>query len=205
MIRINLLQPEKKEIREGAITPPTELKEKKRIPMYSIIILIAIIVIGGLYFNQKKTFNREQELLKNAQEERNKLKDVLVKLEQLENQKNLYEQKINLITQLKSRQEIAVRIMDELSKHIPDWVWLTEVSYKNQLINIKGKALSNNLIADYIFNLEEKSPYFHSVNLIGSTQKSTKKNRYHEFSLTAGYTSSVTSTPYKNESKGVKK
>ena len=35
------------------------------------------------------------------------------------------------------------------------------------MIQIKGNALSNNLIADYIYNLES-SPHFANVNLISS-------------------------------------
>ena len=74
--------------------------------------------------------------------------------------------------------------MDELSKHLPDWTWLTEVGYENMIITVKGNALSNNLVADYIFNLEN-SPVFKNVNLISSTQKTgqTGPEQYLEFSL----------------------
>ena len=64
--------------------------------------------------------------------------------------------------------------MDELSKRLPDWVWLNEVAYDSKNIQIRGNALSNNLIADYISNLEN-SPYFESVNLISSTQKTAQE------------------------------
>ncbi len=93
-------------------------------------------------------------------------------------------QKIGLINQLKSQQDMAVRIMDELSRSLPDWVWLNEIGYDAKNIQIRGNALSNNLVADLIANLEN-SPYFESVNLISSTQKTARNDQYLEFSLTA--------------------
>jgi Tfp pilus assembly protein PilN len=111
----------------------------------------------------------------------------LVALEKLEEQKSILTRKINLINHLKARQEIAVRTMDELSKNIPGWVWLIETSYEAQEITIKGRALSNNLIADYIYNLEN-SPHLSNVK-IGSINQKTEQSSspYLEFSLTATY------------------
>lgn len=186
MIRINLLKPEKKEIREEPGAPPPEYKEKKKPPIGTLFILLLVILIGGLFFFQQRAINKEQNLLEKAQKKKKELQYVLVKLEKLEKQKNMLEKKINLIQQLKSRQDNAVIIMDMLSKNIPEWVWLTETNYKPQNIQIKGNALSNNLIADYIHNLDE-SPYFDNVNLLSSTQRKTQNNQYLEFSLTANY------------------
>jgi Tfp pilus assembly protein PilN len=74
--------------------------------------------------------------------------------------------------------------MDELSRRIPEWVWLSEVVYDDKGIQIKGRALSNNLISDYIGSLEA-SPQIMNVNLISSTQKTAKGDQYLEFSLRA--------------------
>jgi Tfp pilus assembly protein PilN len=54
------------------------------------------------------------------------------------------------------------------------------------MIQIKGNALSNNLLADYIYNLES-SAHFANVNLISSAQKSSRGAQYLEFSLTLNY------------------
>jgi len=186
MIRINLLKPEKKELEEAPAVSHPKLKKARKIPTYGIILIILVIAVFLLFFFQRRAITRERNLLSVAQEEKKQLEDVLVKLEKLEGQKSLLEKKINLINQLKSFQEAAVRIMDELSTNIPDWVWLTETNYSDDSVEIKGNALSNNLIADYILNLEN-SPYFSNVNLISSTQKQTRSNQYLEFSLTAQY------------------
>ena len=118
--------------------------------------------------------------------------------EELEQQRNLFERKIRVITQLQSRQENAVIIMDELSKHLPNWLWLTELAFSAQEIRVKGRAVSNNLIADYIFNLEESS-YFRNVNLISSQQRRVRNNQYLEFVLTSIFVGPSLTNPASEE------
>jgi len=186
MIRINLLKPEKKELKETPGIPTPKIRKERKIPFSYLIFLLLIIVVVALYLMQRNTVNEEKNLLQAAQAEKESLEYVTQKLEQLEQQKKTLQRKISLINYLKAQQPIAVTIMDELSKHIPEWVWLIETKYEEQLVEITGRALSNNLIADYIFNLEN-SPYFMDVNLISSTQRTEKNSQYLEFTLTAQY------------------
>ncbi len=186
MIRINLLKPGKKEVSEAPTAPEPELKEKKRQFPYMLIFLLVIILIGALFLLQKRGIDNEKALLEDAKAEKQSLQYVLTKLEDLERQKQVLSRKINLITRLKSRQGVGVIIMDELSKNLPDWVWLTEVDFKDYNLLIKGKSLSNNLIADYISNLEE-SQYFNNVDLISSTLREIRNNKYLEFSMNASF------------------
>jgi len=180
MIRINLLKPEAKEL------PAEEVRREIKPPKMSLIYLLVVFGAVALFFYQRSAFNKENNLLEAAQAEKSKLSDVLGKLEEAQTLKSLFERKINLINQLKPQQHIAVRIMDELSKHIPYYVWLSEATYDEQTVHLKGKALSLNLIADYIDNLE-KSPYFENVNLLSSTQKTVGGNQYLDFSINTSY------------------
>lgn len=186
MIRINLLKPEKKELKETLTIPSPKIKKERKLPFSYLIFILLIVAIVALYMMQRNAINEENDLLRVAQEEKNSLQYVTEKLEQLEQQKRTIQRKINLINYLKAQQPIPVRILDELSTHIPEWVWLVESKYEEQTLEIKGRALSNNLIADYIFNLET-SPYFTNVNLISSTQRVEKNSQYLEFTLTAQY------------------
>ena len=49
--------------------------------------------------------------------------------------------------------------MDEVSKALPDLVWLTELGVQGNQVTLKGKTLSPNAVATYLENLK-KSPYF---------------------------------------------
>ena len=90
--------------------------------------------------------------------------------------------------------------MDEISSNIPDWVWLTETSFSENKIRIKGKAMSNNLLADFIRNLKE-SPYLTNIGLISSTLRTVKNSEYLEFSMTAELAPRHIS-PLQSETKG---
>jgi Tfp pilus assembly protein PilN len=186
MIRINLLKPESKDLKEGPAVAGPEIKAKKAFPLTSIFALAIIAILAGAFFLQKRMVSQERDRLQAAQAEKKKLEYVVAKLAELEAQKAVYERKIGLINQLQAQRDSAVTILDEISKKLPDWVWLTDVSSQGQVIQIKGNALSNNLIADYIYNLES-SAHFANVNLISSTQKSGRGAQYLEFSLTLNY------------------
>ena len=184
MIRINLLKPETKDIKEAPVEGMPEFKAKKRPGIGNLIFLLLIIALAGYYYYQKKAIDQERELLAQAGAEKEKLQYVIAKLDEQQKAKASLMQKIGLINQLKAQQDMAVRIMDELSKSLPEWVWLGEVGYDGRNVQIRGNALSNNLIADFISNLEA-SPYFENVNLISSTQKTVRNDQYLEFSMTA--------------------
>jgi type IV pilus assembly protein PilN len=186
MIRINLLKPESKEFKEGPVAPGPEIRATKAFPFTSVFILLLIAILAVAFFLQKQMISRERDRLQTAQAEKKKLEYVVAKLAELEKQKAVFERKISLINQLRALQDSAVVVLDELSKSLPDWVWLTELSSQGQAIQIKGNALSNNLIADYIYNLEN-SPHFANVNLISSAQKTGRSAQYLEFSLTLNF------------------
>lgn len=186
MIRINLLKAEKKEFEEKPIDQEPEVKEKKRVPSGSLILVLIVILLAALAFVQRRSLVSERNTLDNARQEQKRLQTALQQLELVEQQKLLLEQKIALIHQLKLQQSIPIKVMSEISKSLPDWVWLTETSYEKQKLVIKGRALSNNLIADYMSSLE-KSGLFSAVNIISSTQKTTQNSQYMEFALNASY------------------
>jgi type IV pilus assembly protein PilN len=185
MIRINLLKPETKDIREQVVTPGiTEITEKKAPNLGNLIFLLLVVGLGAFYFLQQKAFDRENELLAVARQEKARLQTVEARLEEQKRIRESLDRKINLIESLNAQRDLTPRLMNELSRLLPDWVWLTEVTYDAKGLQIKGKALSNNLIADYIASLEG-SPQIMNVNLISSTQRTAQRDEFLEFALRA--------------------
>lgn len=185
MIRINLLKPETKDIREKVVTQEiSEVKEKKAPNLGNLVFLLLVVGLGAFYFMQQKAFTRENELLAAAQREKTRLQTVEARLEEQKRIRESLDRKITLIENLNAQRDLTPRLMDELSRRLPDWVWLTEVVYDAKGLQIKGKALSNNLIADYIASLEA-SPQIMNVNLISSLQRTAQRDEFLEFSLRA--------------------
>lgn len=187
MIRINLLKPGQKDFKESpAAAPMVEFKEKKSQPLFGLIPLLAILAVAALFFFQKSEINQERTLLAQAQEEKRSLQDVVVKLEELQQQRELLQRKIDLIIRLQAEQPSAVIILDELSRKLPEWVWLTEATFDGEIVILKGRTVNNNLLAEYIRNLQE-SPHFSVVNLIQTIQRRQRNDEYNEFSLSAQF------------------
>lgn len=121
----------------------------------------------------------------------------------VEQQKSFLERKISLINRLKALQGNAVRIMEGLSATLPEWVWLTEVTLTQQNLQIKGKALSNILISDYMRNLGSDG-LFQNIGLLGSAQKSQQGSLFLEFTLSAGVVPPQETTPEKKPAEQAK-
>ena len=210
MIRINLLKSEQKKVLKATEAQETSVQTKEYVEKeakkpfefnYNLIFLLVIIAIAALFYTQRKSIDKEKILLKAAQNEKSQLQNVVKTLDQLEQQKALLEKKITLISQLKSRQGTAVWILDALSRNIPEWVWLIEASCKGTSISIKGRAINNRLIADFLSNLEN-SPIFENVELKNSIQKKSGSNLYYDFSLTTRYVKPRTAAGTKDLTKG---
>jgi Tfp pilus assembly protein PilN len=199
MIRINLLKPETKDIREQDVTPGALEEGVKKGPNLGNLIFLALVIgLGAFYFFQQKAFNRENALLATARQEKSQLQYVESKLEEQRKARESLDRKITLIESLNAQRDMAPRLMDELSRRLPEWVWLSEVVYDEKGIQIKGRALSNNLVADYIASLEA-SPQVMNVNLVSSTQKTTQGDQYLEFSLRAVLEKKPEPVPVKTE------
>ncbi|MCK4646054.1 MAG: PilN domain-containing protein [Candidatus Aminicenantes bacterium] len=199
MIRINLLKPEKK---ESAVFERTEReKTPATLPLFFFSVVVIAIV---LLFFQKNSFKRQNNFLQVAQEEKNSLKEVETTLDQVEKQIATIIKKIDLINQLKLNQDTAVRIMDELSKNLPSWISLIETNFDGKVVRIKGKALTNKLIADYLYNLD-KTTYFRNVNLVSSIQRVMQDSRFYEFLMNATYVPPLKPKPEPPEKKETKK
>jgi type IV pilus assembly protein PilN len=185
MIRINLLKPDNKDIRETVAASGVSEGEGKKGPnLGNLVFLVLVIGLGLFYFLQQKAFDRENALLTKARQEKSQLQYVEAKLEEQKRARESLDRKITLIESLNAQRDMAPRLMDELNRRLPEWVWLSEVTYDEKGVQIKGRALSNNLIADYIGNLEA-SPQLMNVNLVASTQRTAQGDQYLEFSLRA--------------------
>lgn len=163
MIKVNLLNPEKKDVGGGGDSPG--LIDEERTPQLNVPVAVSAVVvtlalIGGMYFFQSSHINSRERTLAERRARKIELDGVLKTLEQLERTKKDLEQKVRIISDLKNRQNISVIMMDQLSRALPDWVWVTKLDFNGNSLSLDGNALSNNLIADLINNLQSTNHFF---------------------------------------------
>lgn len=158
MIRINLLT----EARGAAARKKTAfLPSGARL---NNLILLGGVAVGLLYIGIMALILTSKsrhldEAIAVANEEVARLRSIIDEVKGYETKKASLEAKIQLINNLKTNQKGPVRLMDELSKALPDLVWLTDLGVSGQQVSLKGRTLSPNAVAAYLENLK-KSPFF---------------------------------------------
>ncbi|UCH94245.1 MAG: PilN domain-containing protein [Candidatus Aminicenantes bacterium] len=174
MIKVNLLSPEKKDISGAApeAAPFPEEEKERKINTGAIIgaAVITLGIIGLLYFTQAQTLQSKQQHLQERRARKKALDNVLKTLEELEKAKKMLDNKVKLISDLKRSQKDAVKMMDHLCDALPDWVWLTSLSFNSRKLSMSGKAIHNNLISDFINNLKGTG-CFYDIELGSSTRQ----------------------------------
>jgi len=120
---------------------------------------LGVIYIGTMYLVLSSKSRHLDEEIGKAREEVARLRSIIEEVKGYEDKKKSLEEKIALINNLKTNQKGPVRLMDEVSKALPDLVWLTDMQISGNQLTLKGRTLSPNAVATYLENLK-KSPYF---------------------------------------------
>jgi type IV pilus assembly protein PilN len=122
-------------------------------------LVLGVIYMGSMYLVLSGKRRHLDEEIGKAREEVSRLRSIIEEVKGYEDKKKSLEEKIALINNLKTNQKGPVRLMDEVSKALPDLVWLTDMSISGDQLSLKGRTLSPNAVATYLENLK-KSPYF---------------------------------------------
>ena len=166
MIKINLLAEKKKK--------PTKSKAEPRFDVEAMgsgrnIVLIGVLMIGvvaavGWWWTLDRSTGDWQAKIEAADQELQRLETAIKKTEEFEAQKALLTRKITLITDLKKQQTVPVHIMDQISRNLPDFLWLESMAANDNRITISGKATTYAAVSNFYGNLSD-SGYFGTVEL----------------------------------------
>jgi type IV pilus assembly protein PilN len=158
VIRINLLTEAKAAAaKKKAPILPSGAKLNNLLFIAGFALPLLIIGATGLILGARRR-NLDEEIGK-ARVEAERLRSIIEEVQAYEAKKASLEAKIQLINNLKTNQKGPVRLMDEISRALPDLVWLTDMTVSGPQITLKGKTLSPNAVATYLENLK-KSPFF---------------------------------------------
>jgi Tfp pilus assembly protein PilN len=167
MIRINLLAERK--AREGATAPGPATGTGEAVTGTLQSLLLALVLIGvlagllGFGYYVKHTVASLQEEIRQADAELARLAEIRKKMDDYTKQKELLEKKVNLITELKRNQQVPVHLLDQISRNLPDFLWLDSMRQDagNHIVLV-GKATTYNAVADF-YNRLIQSGWFENV------------------------------------------
>ncbi|MBW2278863.1 MAG: PilN domain-containing protein [Deltaproteobacteria bacterium] len=200
MIKINLLA-EKKQAKGRAKKTPSRVSGGapggSRNAIFISLIVVGFVAAGGWWYMLN---GEESELRVSIAEEDGRLAELVEverQKEEFEQQHELFLMKIKLIGELKGRQEIPVRILDQVSKNLPEFLWLDSMSANMNEISISGKATTFNAVATFEKNLSQ-SEYFDKVSL-GRTFEAPEGV---SFSLSCEFAGAAAPDPSADEQQG---
>jgi type IV pilus assembly protein PilN len=184
MIRINLLavdRPKAKKARSFAISPAM------RVTIGASLILIATVLGIGWWFMSLRQHSAQVDAdLVRAESESLQLRSVLAQVQKFETRKAQLTQRVTLIEQLRRGQTAPVHVLDEVSKSLPERVWLTEMKQVGPDFTLNGFAVSLPSLSDFVANLEATKWFIKPVELLDSqVQPDAKAGDLVRFSLKA--------------------
>ena len=164
MIKINLVAETPAAAASQAVRPQFSLGAKQGDIILLIVLALAIIVVGTQWYLLTSNRSNLRQVEQERRRERDELLVYIKKVEELEAKRESLRNKIEVIEELKRNQQGPVRIMDEVSRALPELVWVTKLNLKGTELVLDGTAMDENAVANYIANLDA-SPFFEEPEL----------------------------------------
>ena len=184
MIRINLLTVDRglavKKKSGGGVTAA------QRVTIAAALILLGTVVtVAWWFWSLRQQGQRLDAEIARAEIEANQLRSVLSSVQKFEARKAQLQQRVTLIEQLRRGQQGPVHILDEVSKALPDRLWLVSMSQRGAEFTIAGQTTSLTALSDFVANLEASKWFKRPVEIVDSTVEQSANGDLVRFTVRA--------------------
>lgn len=174
MIRINLL-------------PVKRKKKPKPLPSFIVtatfITLVVIFILGYLFYYYNSRLAEARSRFETNKQRIEELKKRIKEVDNFEKLNSMIDERNKLIEQLRRNQNLPVVMLDEISKALPNGVWLHSLALSGGNLTIDGYGFTNSDVVTYVDNLK-KSNRFTEINLQESKQVEIDKIPLYQFKVT---------------------
>jgi type IV pilus assembly protein PilN len=101
-----------------------------------------------------------------AELETQQLRSVLGQVQKFESRKAQLQQRVSLIEQLRKGQTVPVHIVDQVSRSVPDRLWLTQMTQSGSEFAFAGFTDQITSVSDFIANLEATGWFKRPVEIV---------------------------------------
>jgi type IV pilus assembly protein PilN len=168
MIRVNLTGAERAAQKRKVSTPSAP----GAVQAYLFMALFgggAILICAALWWWQSAKIRDLDGRIAVAEKRQRELQAIKVQVDALEAKRATFQKKVDLIERLKAEQTGPVHMLDEISKALPDFVWLTAMDQTGPTVKFTGESTGLTSIADFIAAME-RSGWFPNVDLSSSVE-----------------------------------
>ena len=170
MIRINLLQVD----RERARAKSTTFQPGQRLTLACSLILVVtgLGLVWWWWALDRQSTQLDADIVK-AEHEVGRLKTLIQQVESFEQRKQKLEQRVALIEELRQGQGAPVHLIDQLSRALPEMLWLNELTQDdNGDLTIAGRCVTLTALSDFVGNLERSGYFVKPVEIVDSQVES---------------------------------
>jgi type IV pilus assembly protein PilN len=172
MIRINLLAGERERPKTKAAVP-FDIGQKVTL-VGSLILVAAALGIGWWWWSLDREKARIASDISEAQRETARLQSILHQVSAFDKQKQQLQQRVALIEALRKGQSGGVHMLDELSKALPEMLWLTQLKQDGGELTIEGRCTTLTALSDLVANLEHSRYFRKPVEIVDSQVDNTQ-------------------------------
>ena len=169
MIRVNLTGAERAAQKQRKVSAPGT---PGAVQAYLFLALFgggAALLCAALWWYESAKIRDLDSRITVAEKRQKELQAIKVQVDALEAKRATFQKKVDLIERLKAEQTGPVHMLDEISKALPDFVWLTALDQTAANVKFTGESTGLTSIADFIAALE-RSGWFPNVDLASSVE-----------------------------------
>ena len=150
MIRINLLPKEEK--------PSKEAMTWNSVFIWALIAAGIVIIAGvGFHIFHRYEIDAMQSDIVTMKAEQDQYRSQAAVVNDLTRKRKLIAERLDIIESLDANRSARVRLLDEIARSVPQYVWLTSLEETAGILTVKGVAFSNLAISQFMDLLEEKN------------------------------------------------
>lgn len=190
MLKINLLPIRQLQKQAGA---------RNEIFSFAACFVFLLFILAAVGMIQAKKASAIQAETTRLTQEKQRYDKVLAEIKKLEADKKELENKISIIKQLKKESSLTVHVLDEVARRLDSTrIWLTALDQQGSALSLKGVALDNKTIAEFM-NALDASAFISDINLSDSSLTKVAGQDLKAFALQCA----VGATPEKTDNQTV--
>lgn len=178
MIRINLLPREERQARRAIQLP----KLGTLMPVLVLLLVVALFAAVSVF--QTLQIGRLKADIARAEQEAEKLRPQIRTIQELTQKREELQHRLTVIGDLDKGRLQRVKLVDELSRCVPEHLWLTSYEETGNKVQIEGVTFSNLLVADFMTRLEASALYG-TVDLLVAEKGTIDQRNVVKFKVTA--------------------
>ncbi len=193
MIKINLLAEGKRPTAVRRVKPASFF-ESPNIALWVLLaafVLVGVLPAAAWWWQKRLAISHNRDQIAEAQREVDELAPIIREVEEYKAKQAELEHKIQVITDLRLNQKGPVRLMDAISRALPELLWLDRLDMRGNTISLAGRAFNTNAVAAFMDNLD-KVPEFQEP-ILRDTQQG--RGSVYSFSITFNFSFKPTPAP----------